>query len=225
MESSSYRLIRGEAVSRLQQLDDESVDAFITDPPYGIELKLGTRRRGARSIAGDGRQEAVRLWSRWLPEAARVARPDTLHCVFGTWRSPWMPELLAKHFRIIGSIVWDKRIIGMGYHLRSRWEQIYVVAKGKPPRRGKAPADIWDVPRLIKTRHPCEKPVALLRRAIEMTTDPGQLVCDPFAGIASTGVAAAESGRRFVGFEIDVDHASTGRRRLADAAATAGADR
>ncbi len=215
-----HRLIRGDAVARLRRLDDESVDAIVTDPPYGIELKLGTRRRGARSIVGDGRKSAVRLWSRWLPEAARVARPDTLHCVFGTWKSPWMPELLAKHFRVVGCVVWDKRIIGLGHHLRPRWEQIYVVAKGRPPRRGSAPADVWDVARLHKTRHPCEKPVALLRRCVELVSDEGQLVLDPFAGIASTGLAAAACGRRFLGFELDPQFVPIGRRRLIEASST-----
>ena len=56
-----------------------------------------------------------------------------------------------------------------------------------------------DIPKL----HPTQKPVALLKRLIEIFTDPGDVVIDPVAGSASTLQAAFESGRRAYGFEVD----------------------
>jgi len=56
--------------------------------------------------------------------------------------------------------------------------------------------------------------VALIARCLRATTDPGDLVLDPFAGSATTGVAALELGRHFVGYEQDENHALLAARRL-----------
>jgi site-specific DNA-methyltransferase (adenine-specific) len=213
-EKRPWQLCRCDAVRTLATIPDESIDAIVTDPPYGIDLKLKSRRR-ANSIAGDGKLAARLLWRRWIPEAYRIAKPDTAHVIFGTWRSPWMLEELSKFFQVKGCIVWDKvRRNLYGYHLRPRWELAYLCTKGRAPRRIKEIHDVWSIPRLVRTQHPCEKPVPLLRQAIELVSDRGQLVADLFAGIGSTGVAAMECDRRFLGMEIDRRFAARGNERL-----------
>lgn len=214
---SAFEVCRGDAVTFLKSLPDDCVDAFVTDAPYGIDLKLGTNHRGRNSIAGDGRVEAWKLWRRWVPEAARVAKPDTSHLFFGTWKSPWMYEVLAEHFLVKGSIVWNKRTFGLGHYLRPQWEQIYFCVKGKPPRRGVAPSDVWEIPRILRPQHPCEKPVPLLRRAIGLVSDPGQTICDPFCGIGAAVVAAVLEGRRCIASEIDPSYAQLTIARARDA--------
>ena len=52
-------------------------------------------------------------------------------------------------------------------------------------------------------KHPTQKPVALIERCIRASTSPDDLILDPFAGVASTGVAALKMGRRFVGIEVE----------------------
>lgn len=77
---------------------------------------------------------------------------------------------------------------------------------------GKNPEDVWNIPEedvwnipnvksnhVEKTTHPCQFPVGLIERLVLALTDPGALVFDPFAGVASAGVAAALHGRRFWG--------------------------
>jgi site-specific DNA-methyltransferase (adenine-specific) len=204
-------------VGHLQALPSESIDSFVTDPPYGIELRLKAGRTRPAMILGDGRLEAVKLWRRWLPEAARVAKPNTAHLVFGTWKSIWMKQLLEEYFTVKGCIVWDKKCIGMGYHLRPRWELIWLCHNGKPALRGPAPADVWQICRPLKPSHPCEKPVELLRQCIRLVCPAGGIVADPFSGIASTAVAAIEEGRSFWGCELDRQFLPTARRRIADA--------
>lgn len=56
---------------------------------------------------------------------------------------------------------------------------------------------------LRRNSHPTVKPVAVLRKFIELTTSSGNLVLDPFCGSGSTGVAALELGRRFLGVDLD----------------------
>jgi adenine-specific DNA-methyltransferase len=62
--------------------------------------------------------------------------------------------------------------------------------------------------------------VPLLRRAVRLVAGPGSIVCDPFAGIASTGLATLEENCRFIGGEIDSRHAAVGRKRLEQHAPT-----
>jgi site-specific DNA-methyltransferase (adenine-specific) len=63
--------------------------------------------------------------------------------------------------------------------------------------------------------HLAQKPIKLLRALIELTTQEGQLVLDPFCGSGSTLVAARESGRHFLGFDSDASSAVTANTRLA----------
>jgi adenine-specific DNA-methyltransferase len=87
---------------------------------------------------------------------------------------------------------------------------------------GKNPEDVWNIPNVKsnhveKTDHPCQFPVGLIERLVLALTNPGALVFDPFAGVASAGVAAAVHGRRFWGCEVVAEYAQMGRKRLQDA--------
>lgn len=87
---------------------------------------------------------------------------------------------------------------------------------------GKNPEDVWDIPNVKsnhveKTIHPCQFPVGLVERLILALTKSGDLVFDPFAGSASTGVGAAIHGRRFWGCEIVRRYAEVGRKRIQSA--------
>lgn len=88
---------------------------------------------------------------------------------------------------------------------------------------GKNPEDVWNIPNvksnhIEKTEHPCQFPVGLIERLVLSMTRPGALVFDPFAGVASTGVASLIHGRRFWGCEIEKSYASTGLKRLNEVA-------
>ncbi len=62
--------------------------------------------------------------------------------------------------------------------------------------------------------HPTQKPLKVLNHLIKLATKPGDLVFDPFAGVMSTGVAALQLGRRFVGIEIDEHYYHAGSDRM-----------
>lgn len=95
---------------------------------------------------------------------------------------------------------------------------------GKPSGnpKGKNPEDVWEIPNVKgnhpeKAGHPCQFPVGLVERLVLALTDPGGLVFDPFAGVASAGVAAAMHNRRFIGCETSADYVRTGLSRLREA--------
>lgn len=87
---------------------------------------------------------------------------------------------------------------------------------------GKNPEDVWEIPNvknnhIEKTEHPCQFPVGLVERLVLALTNEGDLVFDPFAGVASAGVAAAVHKRRFWGCELMANYAKTGTRRMQEA--------
>ena len=102
----------------------------------------------------------------------------------------------------------------------------YFIQKGrKYYLKGGKPIDtLWDNDNLIdvtlsqtakeRTGYPTQKPLALLRRIIEASSNPGDLVVDPFAGCATTCVAAEQLGRQWVGIDINVEAGSVIWNRL-----------
>lgn len=66
-------------------------------------------------------------------------------------------------------------------------------------------------------RHPTEKPVALMSELLIDFTNPGDLICDPFMGGGTTGVAAVKLGRRFIGIELDPKYFDIACERFAAA--------
>ena len=219
--SIPHLAVRGDALAVLSALPPAYVDSFVTDAPYGVGTKIGTTRRNRTLIRGDGKAEARRLWARFVPLCERAAKPDTHHWFCGTWKSPWMAEILADHFDVVGAAVWVKTQWGLGWPLQRRWEMMYLVRKGRPKFPRKGDCDVWEHARDNVTDHPCRKPVPLLRRAIRTalpseyrSPDHPPLVVDPFAGTFATGVAAVEEGCRFLGVELDRRYHAAGEGRL-----------
>jgi site-specific DNA-methyltransferase (adenine-specific) len=67
--------------------------------------------------------------------------------------------------------------------------------------------------------HPTQKPVRLAERIIALISDPGDTICDPFMGSGSFGVACLNTGRKYIGIEIDEDYFNTSCERIKTAAA------
>jgi adenine-specific DNA-methyltransferase len=87
---------------------------------------------------------------------------------------------------------------------------------------GKNPEDVWEIPNVKnnhceKTIHPCQFPVGLIERLVLALTNPRDLVFDPYAGVASAGVAAAVHGRRFWGAETQAEYVTVGAHRIEQA--------
>jgi adenine-specific DNA-methyltransferase len=85
--------------------------------------------------------------------------------------------------------------------------------------KGKNPEDVWDIPNvkgnhIEKTIHPCQFPVGLIERLVLSLTNEGELVFDPFSGVASSGVAALLHNRSFWGCEIMPEYIEKGKERL-----------
>jgi len=89
----------------------------------------------------------------------------------------------------------------------------------QPYNNEKVPGNVWDFPR-VRYRmeeyenHPTQKPTALLERIIKASSNPGDLILDPFSGTFTTSYVAKKLGRKSIGIEINEDFAKIGLRRV-----------
>jgi site-specific DNA-methyltransferase (adenine-specific) len=216
-----YHLAQVDAVAWLRTLPAGAVDLLITDPPYESLEKhraVGTTTRLKHSKASSND------WFRIFPnarfhelfsEAYRVLEKNSHFYLFCDQETMFLAKPIAEEcgFKFWKPLVWDKERIGMGYHYRSRYELILFFEKGKRKLTNLATADILSEPR-ISGGYPAEKPVALARVLIEQSSMPGQLVVDPFMGSGSTGVAALELGRSFLGNDLSAQALALAEPRL-----------
>jgi len=243
---SEVKLYLGDCLEVMKTLPDNSVDAVVTDPPYGHnnnnndlihrrEAALGVgvvNQEDARPIANDG-VEANDLFRAAIREYARILKPGCCCCCccggggpdpqFARW-SLWLGEIL--EFKQM--VVWDKGPMGMGWHYRRSYETVLVAQKKGAACKWYDETDrmeniirpgAWGVKKIIPSadEHPTQKPVRLMELFIRLHTKPGDVVLDPFMGAGSTGIAASNLGRRFVGVEIDEHWFAIAKRRIEEA--------
>jgi site-specific DNA-methyltransferase (adenine-specific) len=118
-------------------------------------------------------------------------------------------------------LVWDKGVPGMG-DIDANWgcghELILYCKKGKRDVHHRRSAILhYDKLGSKQHVHPTEKPVGLMSALIEMSTDPGDLVVDPFAGSGASMVAAQEMSRKGVAFEQELQYVDVIKQRLSQA--------
>ena len=220
-------LRRADAVEWLRELADASVDLIVTDPPYESLEKhravgTTTRLKHSKSSSND--------WFDIFPndrfedlfvELYRALKTNRHFYLFCDQETMFVAKPLAERagFRFWKPLVWDKMKIGMGYHYRARYEFILFFEKGKRKLNDLGVPDILRVPRVYKG-YPAEKPVLLTETLIRQSTECADLVIDPFMGSASTGVAAVNLGRRFMGNDLCAEAVAVAKQRLLQSGAT-----
>lgn len=214
------RVLHTDALSLLAMLPSASVDAVITDPPYGVGKQVSARR--SPEFRFDEIVGAYEINNSWIMDAYRALKDGGAIYVFAKWLNmgEWKHELEAVGFDVRNCIIWDKLQHGSGDLFGAyapQYEMILFAVKGSHKLRGKRPIDIIRYPKVQPTQltHPYEKPVGLLKRLIESSTDKGDLVIDCFSGSGAALEASRELNRRWIGCDIDKEHAALARRRLA----------
>lgn len=188
----------------LAKFPDESVDLCITDVPYeSLEKhrKKGTKTRLKESKGSSNKWFGIFPNDRlpaFFEEVYRVMKNNTHFYFFCDQETMFLAKPMAEEagFRFWKPIVWDKVAIGMGYHYRARYELILFFEKGKRKLKNLSVPDILTHKR-IKGGYPTEKPVGLMEELVLQSSSPGELVIDPFAGVAPVVLAAIQQGRRF----------------------------
>lgn len=203
-----------DAVLFLHRQPRLSIDLIVTDPAYASlekHRKVGstTRLKSWFPIFPDSRYQA-------FFNACYMALKQNAHCyIMCDETTLFIIKPIAEQcgFKFWKSIIWDKQKLGMGYHWRNKTERVAFFEKGQRRLNNLALPDLLSYPR-IEGGYPTEKPKELYRDIIENSTQPGEIVADPFFGSGNGLLAANELGRHAVGTDIsDAAHEHLNQRR------------
>lgn len=208
----------------VEALENGSVAALVTDPPYGVDFQSDHRldRRQDRKHERINNDGDMQVAAREMEEAFTAFIPklkdDACVFVFCSWKNEFETRAAveAAGLRVRNSIVWVKNRTGMGdpnTTFAPKHERIIFAVKGSPKLSERLP-DVLEADRPDSERHPTEKPTDLLTTLMGVSTVHGDLIADPFGGVASTVVAALESGRRGWGCELSAEYHAAGLERL-----------
>ncbi|MEZ7196766.1 DNA-methyltransferase [Pseudodesulfovibrio karagichevae] len=222
-------------MAHLKALDECSIDAVLTDPPYSSGgLTIGQRQQAPSKkyqssdaqkkfadFPGDNRdQRSFITWATlWLAEAYRVTKPGGVCMMFTDWRQlPAMTDALqAGGWLWRNIVVWDKPTARPSRgEFKRQCEFVLIGSKGKlTPATDRCLPGVYrrSIVASSKRLHLTEKPVPLLHDLLQITPE-GCTVLDPFAGSATTAQACLETGRRFIGIELSQTYFETACTRL-----------
>ena len=128
-------------------------------------------------------------------------------------------ELENAGFKIKNMIIWVKNNWTAGdlkAQFGKQYEIIFLVNKGRKCFNGKRITDVWMFDRISgkKQLHQNQKPVDLLKQCILKHSDENDIIFDGFMGSGSTGVACIETGRKFIGVELDKKYFEIAKERI-----------
>lgn len=219
---------QGDCIELMKDLEDESVDLIVTDPPYKVTSRGNAGNSGGMLQKKINKQGKVFNFNdiephEYIPEFYRVLK-DGSHCYIMTNHVNLQKILntaTEMGFKFIKSLVWNKGNKIMGQYYMSQFEYILFFRKGKGKKINSCgTSDIISVQNRKtkdvdgKNLHDTEKPVELMQILVENSSQENELVLDPFMGIGSTGVACKNSNRRFIGFELDEKYFDIAKQRI-----------
>lgn len=222
----------------LKEVPDKSVDLIVTDPPYFLSMGHAGDKDNAKKMMLNSNRAfndlaiAKPFYSQLFREFARVLKDTGSFYFFTDWRGyAFYFPIMNAELPVRNLIVWDKKSGPGSYYTYSHELIIYGTAAPKLLNRGGT--NVWRMPAFSSGAkatngekvHPTQKPVELIQKAIEDSTEPGAVVLDTFMGSGTTALAAMRTGRHYIGFELDEKyHAIAMERIAAEAQAAAAAE-
>ena len=218
-KDNSIKLYKGDCLEIMKEIPDKSIDMVLCDPPYGIDfqsMRKKDKRKRMPKILNDKKP-----FLSFIPEIKRILKPTGCVAIFTRWdvQHLFIDAMKEYEVRPNSCIIWDKKIHGMGDLKRSfgsRYESVLFHAEHDFRFQGKRPTDIIECQRISASKliHPNEKPVTLLETLITKCCPCGGTVLDAFMGSGSTGVACVNTGRDFIGIELDEHYFEIAKKRI-----------
>ena len=239
--NNDFTLIQGDCVETLSKFKF-GFDMVFADPPYflsggGISCQSG---KVVCVDKGDWDkpttpEEMDAFNFRWLASVRDHMKENATIWISGTHHNIFsvQQQLLKLGFKILNVITWAKTNpppnISCRYFTYSTEFIIWARKSAKVAHYfnyelmkqlndNKQMTDVWRLPAIAKWektcgKHPTQKPLGVLARLIQASTQPNAWVLDPFSGSATTGIAANLLGRRYLGLEIEDEYLKMGKAR------------
>lgn len=232
------KIYNQDCIVGLKELKDNSVDCIIIDPPY---FNQGTKpkysRKGKKDVITNfGEWDKFKTdedYLKWMKivicELCRILKNDGSIWIFTNDRYiSYLRHFIRdiENMTYASTVIWHKynsppRFIMKAGFISSK-EVIMFAYKGKnptfnKPKEFKDMLDVWVTPQTPsgeRTGHPTQKPISLIRKLIECSSNEGDLILDCFMGSGTTAVSCKQTNRKFIGFEVDKSYVEIAERRL-----------
>ena len=239
--NNDFTLIQGDCVETLSKFKF-SFDMVFADPPYFLSSGGISCQNGKVVCVDKGKwdkpstPEQMDLFNlRWLSACREHMKDNATIWVSGTQHNIFsvQQQLLKLGFKILNVITWAKTNPPPNISCRYfTYSTEFIIWARKSPKvahyynyelmkllnGNKQMTDVWQLPaigRWEKTcgKHPTQKPLGLLARLIQASTESGAWILDPFNGSGTTGIAANLLNRRYLGLEIEEEFLSMSKAR------------
>ncbi len=232
------RLINSDCTEAMHQLPDDSVDCIITDPPYNLGLFMHKRNTNLQKMREN--QFAYAGWdnlefdewrdnmAKWLKECNRVLKKKGTLVIFMAIIKVGEVIKLAEeagfYYKTTG--IWHKTN-PMPRNMKIQFVNstecwIYFINEGTSGtfhNEGKVQHDFMEssvcpLSEKKEGKHPTQKPLSIMKYLIETLSNPDDVILDPFMGSGATCVAAAMTGRRYIGIELCEEYFNIASARI-----------
>lgn len=218
------QLLLGDAIKLFKNIPNDSIDCIITDPPYetisgGTPDNDGVSRPTGILEKNDGKifqYNNIDITS-WIGECFRVLKNDTHIYIMTNFLNleHYLKSIRGAGFDIHNLLVWEKNNATPNRWYMKNCEYIIFARKGAAkPILNCGTKTVLQFKNVKDRIHPTEKPLDLLECLITNSTQPGEIVLDPFGGSFSTALAALKVGRQYISFEIDEQYYNIGKQRI-----------
>ncbi len=237
---SNMMLIKGNCIDTMKNLKDDSVDLIVTDPPYNLGNFMRDRdtnlKKMRENFFGDAGWDDLEFeeWTEhmdsFLKESQRILKKGGSMIMFMSLiKIETIIGLAEKnkfYYKTTG--IWHKTNPmprNMNLHFINSVEGwVYFVNQARTGTFNNNSLAIHDfiesslTPKSEKRYggHPTQKPESVIQHFIELLSNPGQVVMDPFMGSGTTGVVSKRCGRSFIGIELQEDYFDVALKRIAD---------
>lgn len=241
-------LFNEDCLQVLKRIDSDSVNLILTDPPYNLGLFMQKRDTNLKALRSNyfgaagwdnySYEEWVNSLRAFFGEAARVLKRGGSLIIFMAIIKIEtvinLAEEMGFYYKTTG--IWHKlnpMPRNMNLHFVNSIECWIYFTYGKKTgtfnNDGKVLHDFYETSVTPQSereygKHPTQKPLELMRFLVKTLTNPDDVIMDPFMGSGSTGVAAVQLGRRFIGVELDKNYFEIAQKRIDDAIAKTDSD-
>jgi site-specific DNA-methyltransferase (adenine-specific) len=203
-----------DCIEGMKKIPSASIDMVLTDPPYTSPTVHAFGRQKVNRLSDLAIQEFY--FAEIKKEWERILKPNAPVLIFCDDIYSAVLMGLFYEWQQKNLVIWDKGKIGMGNPFRKQHELVFYANRGSIVLNKEKLTHIPTVIKepLSKEFHGAEKPIKLLEKLINGLTENGSIVLDCFMGSGSTAIACQNTGRNYIGFELDKSYWAIAQKRV-----------
>jgi site-specific DNA-methyltransferase (adenine-specific) len=221
-EEMKNQIICADCLEGMKLIPDKSVDLVLTDPPYDMDLKGGMKSKimSMNKYKGKELEDIVCSFDieKVFAEYKRILKKFNMFCFCSNKQVSEIMRWGEDKGYIVNLLVWNKT--NAPPFANGVWKSdlefcVHIRESGAVFQgEAKVKSKLYQSPVVSEKFHPTTKPLELISRYIEIGSNEGDVVLDPFMGSWTTARACKDLGRDFIGFELSEEYCKIGEQRL-----------